>query len=137
MREIKFRAWDPDHGEMITKSDMRTNKEGVALMISLEGSLEDVAMERFDIHNIPLMQYTGLKDKNGAEIYESDKIEITYHNPMEPKEEKTHGVVKWLDGGFFIDDKELDTLHDVAMPTYAMEVIGNIYENKELLKETK
>ena len=81
-----------------------------------------------------LMQYTGLKDKNGVEIYEGDVICMRYPNSYCSKYGHADEVVIYEDGHypvFFSDGGE--TFDD---PSKLTEVIGNIYENPELLKWT-
>ena len=73
--------------------------------------------------DVILMQYTGLKDKNGKEIYEGDVVKTSLGI----------GKVCMRLGCWFIEmQKELGYFH-----TDEIEVIGNIYENPELLKEVK
>lgn len=119
MRKIKFRAWDEDLG-----MSEPFNLEGAGIMF-LEGGNPD-----------SIMQYTGLKDKNGKEIYEGDivktngykstaLIEFDYlgvtKKVMTPKGERNYSI--------FHDGEVIkDVLDDV-------EVIGNIYESPELLKK--
>ena len=127
MNDIKFRAWD---------------------------KIQNV-MFNFDIYNVPpyvgqtylvgekferiyeIMQYTGLKDKNGAEIYEGDivenaskdlKFQVVYEAPSFNR--------KWIDD---ISERYREHLTEpLAWNTYIIcEVIGNIYENPELLGDNQ
>ncbi len=74
-----------------------------------------------------LMQYTGLKDKNGKEIYEGDII-VEYLLPNE----YDYGIIEYLDGSFVINWKS--KMWQYLINVSRREVIGNIYENPELLK---
>jgi hypothetical protein len=79
-----------------------------------------------DTDNLVVMQYTDLKDKNGKEIYEGDVYEMSGFPNDEGQMQMEKHEVKWPE--FLIDwyspkDKQLD-----------IEIIGNIYENPELLK---
>jgi hypothetical protein len=114
MREIKFRAW---YEEM--------------LYFQMNG-LPQVVGECLDGGQpIPIMQYTGFKDKNDKEIYEGDIIRV--EGPMR----LPHEVV-WWSGGFSLrpyDEPAFDGMQELgrALPEDLWEVIGNIYENPELL----
>ena len=106
-REIKFRAWD---GEQMVSPDY-IDRRGVA---------------HWKEHSIPsssdkVMQYTGLKDKNGKEIYEGDIVK---------------DVDKDYIGGehIFVVEHQKGSYNVSLFLTPTCEVIGNIYENPELLK---
>lgn len=89
--------------------------------------------------DVILMQSTGLKDKNGKEIFEGDIVNCGYlfnGSPFDELDEyeEEKGVVKLLNCGFNIKFKDDTNLFiDVIKSCEDIEVIGNIYENKELL----
>ena len=126
MREIKFRAWD------IQTESMRD-----VLVIDWVNELIDLSsgiIERRP-HEVILMPYTGLKDKNGVEICEGDIVETVYNG------EVFAGVVVY-------DLSEVDFKVTDGKEKYGRnfqylagndenEVIGNIYENPELLESKK
>lgn len=114
MREIKFRAWDKRVGKWVEK-----------FMISPHGNIET-----FCIHSgndIEIMQFTGLKDKNEKEIYEGDLVR---YKPNWVKTDWDPEVVRYENHGFapflYDDGGEFDAEDTL--------VIGNIYENPELVK---
>lgn len=108
-REIKFRAWD----------GKRMAMNPLSLMAP------DFPMNE-------LMQFTGLKDRKGVEIYEGDRIEWS-----EGEDDIQHYTVRWSDAiaAFFLDSDE-DPEYSGTFNLFslsALTVIGNIYENPELL----
>ena len=135
MEHIKFRAWKHvNTPEMFNDVQVIDFKSGIAhLGYSLSSFTERTDKERLD--NLILMQYTGLKDKNGVEIYEGDivenaskdlKFQVVYEAPSFNR--------KWIDD---ISKRYREHLTEsLAWNTYMIcEVIGNIYENPELLED--
>jgi uncharacterized phage protein (TIGR01671 family) len=113
MRLIKFRAWN--------KNDSRSNERMIyGVTLHHDGQ---VIMPDGCLYNYPLMQYTGIKDSEGVEIYEGD-------------------IVQWLDRDYahnelieYDVEKCAFTLGGTYINTKVeLSVIGNIYENPELLK---
>lgn len=86
----------------------------------------------FDQEDGILMQYTGLKDKNGKEIYEGDVVKVMCDDDEESAVTQEVKWSKW--GGYFCDEEMAgDYLPALGNPELTIEVIGNIYENPELI----
>lgn len=130
----KFRAWDKEADTMhdVTSIWFDRNNEQYKL-----GHVSFPSQETVDtiFDNFELMQSTGLKDKNGVEIYEGDIVKVTNH-PFQKKEDSA-GIE--IDGDYLIgwSDHNLTWLAGdlllYQLKPY-IEVIGNIYENPELLE---
>ncbi|MDT9336947.1 YopX family protein [Clostridium perfringens] len=136
-RDIKFRAWDEELGEMLYTESEEWFDDGVYF--------------RFNKHEDELrhelMRYTGLKDKNGKEIYEKDIVKVNINN-------KTFNA--WIvfemgsfmiandDITYYIDDNWNDNvkcLSELAWEQeefedriYCLEVIGDTYQNIDLIE---
>jgi uncharacterized phage protein (TIGR01671 family) len=133
-REIKFRAWVANDTKtkhkMLNVTDlcfMRENDDDTGeevYVAASEGWRGDNERYRFSLSNAVLMQFIGLRDKKGNGIYEGDIVRWRY------MEEGT-GVVKYSDK--YASWQPFNQLrYESVVDTF--EVIGNIYENTELLK---
>jgi uncharacterized phage protein (TIGR01671 family) len=131
-REIKFRVYDKKLKKYMT---LKEYQDLHAIEVETDGTLILSPRYRFmdsmmiDTDAFDVQEFTGLHDKNGKEIYESDIVEVTRQCIWEK------GIVVFIDGCFFIKVKEtLLALYECEPNNYQLEVIGNIYENPELLK---
>lgn len=161
MREIKFRVWDKKENAM--ERDIYSI-EWVAGGMKVGGpgyhisngwaSVNDTLKDKLGEPDLILMQYTGLKDKNGKEIYEGDIVRGIVDVPIMMGNDFEHikmgGEVFYDHSGFSLKviqsmcDPErngmvnyFDFVGDDGSVFEKMEVIGNIYENPDLLTNEK
>lgn len=141
MREIKFRMWDEEEQQMISGDGLAFEEYApISDLLTQEG----------------IMQYTGLKDKNGNEIYESDEVlifgsqELDWSNSFDWNEK---AIVRWseVECGFYLDvinKREVNICEDgyFTVDTFPLrqwqeeewgieyEVTGNVWEHPHLLE---
>lgn len=127
MREIKFRAWDKDRKCffpcIVGNTDTNDDKWICPLTLGEVNGVKDW----YNNDTCEVIQYTGLKDKNGKEIYEGDILAISI-----PNGEREQIVRVFFENGqFVISHYAINLLCERRLES---EVIGNIYENPELLE---
>lgn len=131
MREIKFRAWLKEERKMV---NVETLFIGINRLCFGNSKTEDLFFRDFE--EVELMQYTGLKDKNGKEIYDGDIVLVESGGTSTWY--KT--VIKFKEGAFIaslIDGEDYIYIFNRGFDSNDFEILGNVYENKNLLEENK
>lgn len=125
MRDIKFRCWDTENKQMLKVQELDFEDTFYGGRLSIR---TDQYNDYFDIEDMILMQYTGLKDRNGKEIYEGDIVYIM------PEDER--GIIRWDN-----ETARYVVIYDNIISDFDnwygkdLEVIGNEFDNPELLEK--
>ncbi len=134
-REIKFRAWLKDLKTMFNNYAENTLINGGICVVSYHNSSDSAYAKE-----LILMQFTGLKDSKGNDIYEGDILQtkkMIYYSQEELQELPKNHIAEYFDSQTII--KFPDIFYQIASYQYPLkvnecEIIGNIYENPELLE---
>lgn len=124
----KFRVWDKTNKEMLEWKELDLNKERDEDEITI---FEPTGQFAHPIFFYDAMQSTGLIDKNGVEIYEGDIVR--YNRGVSYSVEKFPYSVKYIEGAFVFEHGFIQ--HNLFKNVKYVTVIGNIYENLELLED--
>jgi uncharacterized phage protein (TIGR01671 family) len=123
-REIKFRAWD---GKMMHYGGFSIHATGKVEV--LKGLVP---------RSLKIMEYTGVTDKHGSEIYEGDTVEYEEWAIVEEKWQKTGAIVKrpivWI-GDMLTTEWSSQGLKVLMSINHEFTIVGNIHENPELTEE--
>ena len=129
MREIKFRAWHKPTQLMddVVLIDFYNEKIGI---LYADPVIQGESIQKYSFNEIVLMQSTGLKDKNGVEIYEGDVVKGYSVYPTASTFES------FLMGEVYYTNRGTWDCYSYILGGFneQVEVIGNIYENKELIE---
>lgn len=128
-KQIKFRVWDKEHKEMIYDISLST--------INFYGSLNCF------FENTEIMQFSGLKDKNGKDIYEGDFLNYKQHKECgnwasEWCFDNDYKITVQFKNGMFCGDYDKESLYKTIAPLRAgeitqWEIVGNIFESQEFI----
>ena len=135
MRELKLRAWHKPYKQMCQVESLRFDGNGVYTAVLIEESFYDRRLVEAD--EIVIEQFTGLKDKNGTEIYEGD---IIFQKPLSKNSIGWVGKIIFKQGAFMAEVYERGKIVMYLFlsdfnPEKTCEGIGNIHENPELVEE--
>ena len=133
MREYKFRCWDTENKEMLKVQELDFEDTFYGGRLSIR---TDKYNDYFDMEDMVLMQYTGLKDKNGNEIYEGDIVFIKGETKLldiTGKVEYSNILAQFIITNTGSIVNEAEPLGDYEEED--IEIIGNVYDNPELLEK--
>lgn len=149
MKEIKFRAWDKDNSKMVDVVSYEKNYE------TKEGHYDLAWRNAYENENFltygmkigeecEVMQYVGLKDKHAKEIYEGDIVKILSYKLIVYNGKHSYNTIDIMLGGkerilygFYLESLCGNWQLDIAVHLDEIEIIGNIYENPELLGDSQ
>ena len=141
MCEIKFRAWDKLEKAYLNEEDIAIDNLGnIFIFERYDNNDADLCYTRLlpdpDNKRHVIEQYTGLKDKNGREIYEGDIVSVR-DSPVAVEDEKGVCCVAWSSilAGFILKGSDAYKFDEQSLSDLKLIIIGNVHENPELLEE--
>ncbi len=134
MRKMQFRAWDLKNKKMYDLDYIVFDGYEITeySLLADNGRRMQRFVDSEEYDNAVLMQWTGLKDSKGKDIFEGDICKGAGWNDQDANQV---GIVKWHGMGFIVKNISNQCRGGEVNLTEKLKVIGNIYENPELLKE--
>lgn len=135
MRDIKFRIWDGAKNEWLASSNKDALPYYGFALVGEVMTVQSPPVWSLDEGNV-IEQYTGLKDKNGTEIYEGDIVSVR-DSPVAVEDEKGVCFVAWSSAlaGFLLKGSDAYKFDEHLLSDLKLIVIGNIHEDYDLLEE--
>jgi uncharacterized phage protein (TIGR01671 family) len=131
-REIKFRAWDNEAKRMM-EFDFESIHGGKLIFVNSRNN-----EKHFDLEEMTIMQYTGLKDRNGKEIYDGDVVRIYYPPEIGSAKGLTVNPIQWVGVVAWENESKRWDYSGVGFNIASdeiIEVIGNVFEHPELVNK--
>lgn len=129
----RYRAWHKTGEEMCKVKRIRFDDEENILTVFVVGKTSG---SNAYLKDVELMQSTGLRDKNGKEVFEGDIVQFEDCYEVSDFLYINTGIIEWCQGGFHVTNRDSVLMEDLLDgDSLDVTIIGNIYENPELLED--
>ncbi|HAC4847611.1 TPA_asm: hypothetical protein GZV06_13110 [Listeria monocytogenes] len=126
MRDIEYRAFVKETKKMLPVTDLCFNETEFVGVSGCGNAKCTLCVDWYNFDDVVLMQYTGLKDKNGKKIFEGDIVDISVYDRLDWSSIK--GKVVFLNGAWLVEDVGHFAI-TLQSETNEIEIIGNVHEN--------
>lgn len=126
MRAIGFRVFVKETKKMLPVTDLCFNETESVGVSGCGNAKCTLCVDWYNFDDVVLMQYTGLKDKNGKKIFEGDIVDISVYDRLDWSSIK--GKVVFLNGAWLVEDVGHFAI-TLQSETNEIEIIGNVHEN--------
>ncbi len=126
MRDIEYRAFVKETKKMLPVTDLCFNETESVGVSGCGDANCTLCVDWYGFDDVVLMQYTGLKDKNGKKIFEGDIVDISVYDRLDWSSIK--GKVVFLNGAWLVEDVWHFAI-TLQSETNEIEIIGNVHEN--------